>query len=59
MLLKAAQRNSVLQTARICASPLRRIVNEKWFWVKVIAQIFQFAVSTAAEGNFVGSAGDK
>jgi hypothetical protein len=52
---KSGTMHFCFQTARICASPLCRIIHEKWFRFTVIAQIFQFAVSAAAERNIVGS----
>lgn len=46
----------LFQITKISTSPLFRIINEEWIWIKTIAQIFQFAFSAAAEGDFVRSA---
>jgi hypothetical protein len=51
--------NSLFQTSRISTSPLCRIINEEWVWVKIIAQILQLAISAAAERDFVRPASDK
>lgn len=56
---KSGTMHFCFQTSRICTSPLCRIINEKWFWFKVIAQIFQFAISATAERNIVRSTWNK